>query len=68
MRHGNDMNSILAMPKDDLERKLLHGTRLVSIVNASKPFRGGRNLGDRGFYGDAEIASGCGAVLRIPVR
>jgi hypothetical protein len=62
------MNAILAVSKDDLERKLLYGTGLVSSVNVNETLRRGRDIGERGIYGNAKAVRSSRTMFRIPVR
>ena len=68
MGHGNDMNSILVMPENNLKRELLHTARPVPSIDPNKPSGIGRNARKRDVYGNTEIASRCGTVLGVPIR
>jgi hypothetical protein len=54
------------MSKNDLERKLLHGTGLVPRVDVNETLWSGRDLGERGIHGNAKTARRHGTLFCIP--
>jgi hypothetical protein len=68
MCHGNDVNSIVVMPEDDLKRELLYAAGAVSRIYPQKPFGIGLNVRERDVDGDAKVPSGDGIALGIPIR
>jgi hypothetical protein len=67
MGHGNDMNSIVVMPENNLKRELLHVARPVPRFDSNEPFGIGLNVRKRYIDGNAEFTSGSGTVLSIPI-
>jgi len=66
--YGNDMDAVAVMPKHNLKWKLLYAASAMSPVDADKPRRIRLDIRKRNVYGNAKIASGCGASLGVPVR
>ncbi len=68
VRHGNDMDSILAVAEDNLKWESLHTARAMPAVDPNEAFRIGLDVGERKVNRHAEIASCCGTLFRIPLR
>ena len=67
MRHGHDMDSILAVAVDNLKWELLHAARAMAVVDLSESFGIGVDFSQREIECDTEVTCNGEATLRVPI-